>query len=159
VVVGLLVVLGYAGLPKLWGQGTSYLTGYVQDPSGAAVPNAAVSIRNEATGATVELKTTSEGLYRSPALEVRTYSVTITAQGFQTYVTNGVSIDVGQPRGLDITLKVGAVSQQVQVTAEAPALKTEDAGLGQNVTQSTVAALPYFNRSAGALLALAPTVR
>ena len=47
----------------------------------------------------------------------------------------------------------------VTVTAAAPALKTEDAGLGQDVAQSTVAALPYFNRSAGALLALAPTVR
>ena len=158
-VTGLLVVLGSVGTPRLWGQGTSYLTGYVQDPSGAAVPNAAVAIKNEATGAAVELKTTAEGLYRSPALEVGTYSVTITAQGFQTSVTTGVGVSVGQPRGLDIILKVGAVSQQVQVTAEAPALKTEDAGLGQNVTQSTVAALPYYNRSAGALLALAPTVR
>lgn len=159
VVLVLLGVLGYGGLPRTWAQGISYLTGYVLDPSGADVPNAVVAVKNEATGATIDLKTTAEGLYRSPALEVGSYTVTVKAQGFQTSVTTGVRIDVGQPRGLDITLQLGAVTQEIQVTAAAPALKTEDAGLGQNVGQTTVAALPYFNRSAGALLALAPTVR
>ena len=158
-VTGLLVVLGCVGVQRLWGQGTAYLTGYVQDPSGAAVPNATVTVRDLATGTSTDLKTNDEGLYRSPNLEVGTYEVTVTAQGFQTSITSGVVIETGEPRGLNISLKVGALAQQVQVTANAQALKTEDAGLGQNVLPQTVAALPYFNRSAGALLALAPTVR
>ena len=81
------------------------------------------------------------------------------SQGFRTSVQSDVAIQVGQPRAINFSLQPGTVSQEVTVTAAAPALKTEDAGLGQDVAQSTVAALPYFNRSAGALLALAPTVR
>src|SRR5262249_7230743 len=71
----------------------------------------------------------------------------------------GLEIELGQARGLDINLKVGEVSQQVEVTAEAPALKTEDAGLGVNISYEQVSTLPKFGRSMGAMLALAPGVR
>ena len=156
-----LMLLGISLLvvPVLLGQGTSYLTGYVQDPSGAAIPAANVSIRNESTATTHTLKTTDEGVYRSPALEPGNYEVRITANGFQEAVSRGVSLLVGQPRGLDFTLQVGSATEIVEVTAEPFLLKTEDAGLGQNVQYSQVAGLPYFSRSAGVLLSLAPTVR
>jgi hypothetical protein len=143
----------------LMAQGTSYLTGYVQDGTGASVPGAKVTIKNESTGSTVSLVTTETGVYRSPVLEPGTYEVRVSATGFQEALSRGVTVLVGQPRGLDITLQVGAATQIVEVNAMAPLLKTEDAGLGQNVQYTQVAGLPYFSRSAGVLLSLAPTVR
>ena len=103
IVVVLLFVVAFIVSPRLWGQGQSYLTGYIQDPSGAPVSNAAITIKNEATQASVELKTTNEGVYRSPSLEVGNYEVIVKAQGFQTSVTRDVAIEVGQSRGMNIT--------------------------------------------------------
>lgn len=145
--------------PTAWGQGTAYLTGYVFDPTGATVPNATVVLKNEVTSALFNLRTTEAGLYRSPALTPGSYELTVTASGFQTLVSRGVKVETGQPRGLNLTLQVGEMSQQVDVTASAPLLKTEDPGLGQSVQYEAVKSLPYFNRSAGTLMQLSPGVR
>lgn len=147
------------GVGMLLGQGASYLTGFVTDPSGADVPNANVVIIDENTGTRFELKTTDTGLYRSPTIPPGLYDVEVRAQGFQAAITKRVEVLVGQPRSLDVTLTVGAVTQSVQVDAAAPLLKTEDSGLGQSVQSQEIEGLPYFNRSAGVLLSLAPTVR
>src|SRR5579862_1334402 len=140
-------------------QGTAYLTGYVFDPNGNAVPNATVEIRNESTGAAFTLTTTEAGIYQSPNLEPNIYIVTVHAQGFQESITTGVRLELGQPRSVDIHLTVGATASTVKVTASAPLLSTEDAGLGQSVDYAQVSKLPYFSRSAGALLGLSPGVR
>jgi hypothetical protein len=155
----MLFVLLIAASTLLLAQGSAYLTGFVRDPSGAAVPSATVVIKNESTGETFNLETTETGVYRSPALDAGTYEIRVTAPGFQESVTRGVVLLLAQPRGLDVNLQVGSPTQVVEVQASAPLLKTEDAGLGQNVQYQQVAALPYFNRSAGVLLSLAPTVR
>jgi len=143
----------------LWGQGASYLTGFVTDPTQAAVPGATIVIKNQQTGNRYEVKSTATGVYRSPDLAPGVYDVTVTVQGFQESRTTGVEVILGQSRELDISLKVGSVSESVEVQATAALLKTEDPGLGQNIEYAQVANLPYFNRSAGVLLALAPTVR
>ena len=154
------VIAGIVCLGSLvWAQGTAYLTGYVLDPSDAGVPNATVEIRNNTTGTTVSLKSTDAGIYHSPALDPGVYTITVTANGFQTSVTNEIAVEVGQPRGVDIHLSVGQQQQKVEVTASAPLLKTEDSGLGQSVDFSQVSKLPYLSRSAGALLGLSPGVR
>lgn len=146
-------------LASVFAQGTAYLTGFVRDPAGAAVANASVTITSETTGTKYELQTTGDGVYRSPALTPGTYTVTVKAQGFQEAVTKGVDLLVGQPRAVDVNLVVGAVSQSIEVQASAPLMRTEEAGLGENVDYNQVSSLPYFNRSAGVLLSLAPTVR
>jgi hypothetical protein len=145
--------------PMVMGQGTAYLTGFVKDPSGAAVPDATLTLKDLDTGIEQTFKTNESGVYRSGPLRAGSYELTIQAKGFQTNVQKGVVIELGQARGLDITLKIGEVSQQVEVTAEAPALKTEDAGLGVNISYEQVSTLPKFGRSMGAMLALAPGVR
>src|SRR5262245_37524038 len=155
----LLFVLTCSASSLMFAQGNAYLTGFIRDPSGAAVPSATITIREESTGETFELKATDTGVYRSPALQSGTYEMRVTAPGFQESVTRGVVVLLGQPRGLDIDLQVGATTQTVEVQASAPLLKTEDAGLGQSVQYQQVSSLPYFNRSAGVLLSLAPTVR
>lgn len=153
------LLLGLSTAICLWSQGSAYLTGYLQDQSGAAIPNAAIVIKNENTGVTYDLKSTETGVYRSPALDPGSYELRASAPGFQDAVTRGISVLVGQPRGLDVTLQVGTATQLIEVQATSPLLKTEDAGLGQSVQYKQVASLPYFNRSAGALISLAPTVR
>lgn len=147
------------GAGQLAAQGTAYLTGNVMDPSGAAVPEAAVVIKSTDRGTTYTLKTTTDGVYRSPALAAGTYNITVTAKGFQTAITSEVAVLVGQPRGVNFTLKVGSVSQQVEVSAAPAQLRTQEAGLGQTVQYAQVAKLPYFSRSAGVLLSLSPAVR
>ena len=143
----------------LWGQGAAYITGFVTDPTQAAVPGATVVIKNQQTGNRFEMKTTDTGIYRTPDLAPGVYDVSVTAQGFQEARTTGVEVILGQSRSLDVALKVGSVSEAVEVQATAELLKTEDPGLGQNIEYAQVANLPYFNRSAGVLLSLAPTVR
>src|SRR5581483_3616013 len=130
-----------------------------RDQTAAAVAGADVLVRNQATGSSLELKTTEDGVYRTPSLEPGTYEVRVKAQGFQEAVSRDVAVLVGQSRSLDFSLQVGAASEIIEVRAEAPLLKTEDAGLGQNVQYQQVSGLPYFSRSAGVLLSLAPTVR
>lgn len=154
----LLPGLGFRS-PLLWGQGTAYLSGYVLDPSHAAVANATVTVVNQNTGNSLVLKTTEAGVYRTPALEPGAYRLTVAARGFMTQVINNVDVQTGQPQGINVTLVVGTVGQNVEVSAAPPLLKTEDSGLGQTVEYHQVARLPYFSRSAGALLGLSPGVR
>ena len=104
--ISIAVTLGSA---PLFSQGTSYLTGYVQDPTGSAVPNANIVIKNENTGSSYALKSTDTGVYRSPALDPGRYEIRVSAAGFQEAVTRNVELLVGQPRGLDLSLQVGAV--------------------------------------------------
>ena len=67
----LIALLAASGVCALWGQGTSYLTGFVVDPTQAAIADASVVIRNPSTGVRYDLKTTDTGVYRSPALPPR----------------------------------------------------------------------------------------
>lgn len=143
----------------VWGQGTAYISGYILDKSGAVVPNAKVVITNEATAAAFKLVANSAGLYRTPPLQPGTYQITVTETGFQQLLRKGVVVTLGQPLGLNLTLSVGSVTQQVQVTGAPPLLRTQDSGLGQSVSYKAVAVLPMFNRDAGELVALSPTVR
>ncbi len=119
-----------------WGQGTAYITGFVTDPTQAAVAGASVVVKSDDTGTVYDVKTTETGVYRSPALPPGKYSVNVTAAGFQDSVVTGVEVLLGQSRTLDIALKIGAVSETVRVEAVAALLKTEDPGLGENVQYS-----------------------
>jgi hypothetical protein len=155
----LLVAVGFCCAVALRGQGTAYISGYVLDKSGAAVPHATVVVANEVQNTKFTLLTDSAGLYRTPSLVPGTYQITVTASGFQELVRRGVVVELGQPLGLNMTLSVGAVTQRVQVTAAAPLLRTQDSGLGQTVSYHAIAVLPMFNRDAGELVALSPGVR
>jgi Carboxypeptidase regulatory-like domain len=143
----------------LLAQGTSYITGTVYDQGQKPVANAGVGITNEQTGTTLTVNTTDSGLYTSPSLDPGSYTVKVSASGFKDEVTTGVRVELGEPRSLDINLAVGSTQTVVTVTASAPLLNTQDPGLGQSVDYVQVAKLPYFDRSAGALLALTPSVR
>ncbi len=130
------------------------LSGTVTDPSGAAIPNASVSIKNTATGVAHNVTTNGAGLYSAPNLIPGPYEVTISAHGFSTLVRSGVTLAVGQTLQLNLTLKVGAVTQQVQVTGEPPMIQTATSSIRAQVGGTTVRQLPLNGRDWTSLAAL-----
>jgi hypothetical protein len=91
--------------------------------------------------------TDSAGQYTVPFLQPGTYTVTVEARGFKKVVREGLSLSVGDTVGMDITLEVGAVTEQLTVTAEAPLLETAKADRGTLVDQQTVAEMPLNGRN------------
>jgi hypothetical protein len=113
-------------------QGTATIVGLVQDPSGSAIPHAKLTARNVRTGLERTAETTDSGEYTLPALDSGDYRITATAAGFKSFVQEGASVQYQQTRRVDIVLPVGALTEQVTVSATSTQLQTEDA------TQSTV---------------------
>src|ERR1700676_4837442 len=99
------------------------LTGTVSDSSGAVIPNAQISIKNEGTGEVRSVTADSAGFYSAPNLLPGKYDITVTAPGFSTQVRNGITLTVGGQQLLNIAMQVGQVSQKVEVTGEAPAVQ------------------------------------
>src|ERR1700686_180681 len=99
------------------------VTGTVTDPSGANIPNAQVSMTNSDTGITTNVTTNSAGFYATPNLIPGPYQVTIRSEGFQTVIRSGIELAVGAHQVLDISLTVGQMTQEIQVTGEAPTVE------------------------------------
>src|SRR5579864_7234163 len=94
---------------------TGILQGRVVDATGSVVPDAKVTIENERTGVAQVIATNSEGLFYQSFLLPGNYRVTVEKAGFQKEVTSGTRVDVQQNVSLDITLKVGDVSNTIEI--------------------------------------------
>jgi hypothetical protein len=134
------------------------MTGTVSDASGAVIPNARVSIRNVATGEVRTATTNAAGFYTAPNLLPAKYEVTVTAPGFSTEVRSGITLTVGAQQLLNITMKVGQVSEKVQVTGEAPAVQLATSDISGVVSQTAVVELPLNGRDWTQLATLQPGV-
>src|SRR6266567_1656080 len=117
------------------------VTGTVTDPSGAAVPNASVTLKNNDTGATQNTTTTSSGAYRFALLNPGSYSVAVTSQGFQG-VQQNVAVAVGQSSTVDMKLQVAAANTTVEVTAQGGVLQTDNGNVSTTVSPEIVANMP-----------------
>ena len=117
------------------------IAGTVTDPSGAIVSSATVNLKNNGTGATQTDKSSATGAYRFALLPPGSYTITVTAPGFQqTPVTTTVS--VGQVSTVNVKLTVGSTSQTVEVTSAVPVLQTENANISTNFNEAAVANVP-----------------
>jgi len=134
------------------------LSGTVTDASGAAVPNARLSIRNTATGVTRDVMVDAAGFYTVPNLLPGNYEVRFSAQGFSTEVNNNVTLTVGAQQVLNASLRVGEMSQQVVVTTEAPTVELASSAISEVVEAPTVVGLPLNGRSWTDLANLQPGV-
>jgi hypothetical protein len=134
------------------------IQGTVMDPQGAAVAGAKVTLTNQATGVTRDTLSSDQGFYRISELPPGRYTVTVAAPAFKTSISKDVEIKAEEPRGFDVTLQVGAVSDQVTVTASAEALHTENANTGTTISTEEIARLPQFGRDPYELLRLTPGV-
>lgn len=134
------------------------IIGRVIDSSGAVIPAADVRATNVATGVVASTKSNEAGIYTVPYLIPGTYSVTAELSGFKKFTRENVQVRVNDRIELAITLEVGDVSENIQVTSEVPLLATAEASLGQTVDEKRVNELPLFAGNAMDLVHLAPGV-
>jgi Carboxypeptidase regulatory-like domain len=122
------------------------LSGVVTDASGAGVPNVTVSIKNVTTGVVRDVKTDSDGYYTAPNLLPGSYEVRASAKGFATVVQKGITLTVGATPVLNLSLRVGEVSETVEVTTAVPTVELTNSTVSGNVDASTVRELPLNGR-------------
>jgi hypothetical protein len=134
------------------------LTGTITDPAGGEVPNAQIVIKDVSTGVERTVTTNKDGFYIAANLLPAEYQVTISAQGFNTEIKNGIKLNVGMEQEFNLTLQVGTVTHRVEVTAEAPAVQLSTSDISATVQASTVRELPLNGRSWTDLAALQPGV-
>jgi len=133
------------------------ILGTVTDTSGAAVVGATVTIHNVATGIDRITQTSVDGSYLIPELPIGTYDVTVQMSGFQKVVTNGVIVEIGSERRVDVALKPGQVNQQIVVSGEnLPVVETSSNVLGGSFESSQVEDLPINGRDYTKLLIMVP---
>src|SRR5881396_4453400 len=137
---------------------TSRITGTVGDASGALVPGAMVTAKNEATGVTYTQMTTEAGLYGFPSLPVGTYTITVALPGFKTANKTGNILEVNTPLVINMSLEVGGITETVSIAAEAEVLQTSNATLGNVVERKAIVDLPLNGRNPLALLVMEPGV-
>ena len=132
------------------------LVGTVQDPSGAVIPNASVTLTNEGTSVTDQTKSGPQGFYTFPALSPGEYTVTVEAQGFKKVVSAHNIIQVEHTTRLDVTLTPGEVTTEVTVTGATPLVESTTSDLGYTITQQQINTLPLSGRMFESLMQLAP---
>jgi hypothetical protein len=132
------------------------IVGRVFDPSGSPIAGVAVKVTNEQTGVAISATTTETGDYRAPYLIPGIYRVEAEAQGFSRLSRSGVEVRTTETVTLDIHLKLGQVSETVEVTAQTPLLSVSEVSLGQVVDQRRIEELPLFAGNAMDLVHLAP---
>lgn len=134
------------------------LSGVITDESGAAIPGAQVSIKNVATGNVREAKSNGDGLYSAPNLLPGAYDVTVSAQGFTTSLQKGTTLAVGTQQALNFRLKIGQVTEIVEVKEVPPTVQTDSSTLSATVDSRTVRELPLNGRDWTSLATLEPGV-
>ncbi|MGA7521308.1 MAG: TonB-dependent receptor [Acidobacteriaceae bacterium] len=130
------------------------LQGRVADSSGAVVPDASVTVTNNATGVTVKSKTNGDGQYTVPFLQPGDYTIVVEHAGFVTVRRMGVHLEVDQKAGIDFELKPGGETQTVEVTSEAPLLQTQSASTGETIGTKTIVTMPLNGRDYTQLVTL-----
>jgi hypothetical protein len=148
----------FAAMPAS-AQEAGTILGVVKDPSGAVIPNATVTIMNVDTTVSRTATTGPDGAFRIPALQPGHYSVKVEAAGFQTQTQTGLTLNVAQELVVNANLQVGAASQEVTVTGEAPIVNTTTSSLGSLVNDQRVSDLPLNGRNYLDLTLLTPGVQ
>jgi hypothetical protein len=134
------------------------LNGTVTDSSGAVVANVQISIKNEDTGEVRTVTVDAAGFYAAPNLLPGKYDISATAPGFSTTVQNGVTLTVGAQQLLNIKMRVGQVTQTVEVQEQAPAIDLATSTIGGVVGREAVVQLPLNGRDWTSLATLEPGV-
>jgi hypothetical protein len=137
---------------------TATLLGTVADQTGAALPGATVTIRDQETGRVRTLASDHQGRYQAPALEPGTYELKVELSGFQTSIRRDLKLSVGQTAVVNVALGVGGVQEQVVVTETAPLVETTRSGVSGLVDEKQIRDLPLNGRDFTQLTLLQPGI-
>ncbi|PWU09459.1 MAG: TonB-dependent receptor [Terriglobia bacterium] len=140
---------------SLWAQSTAQINGTVRDSSGLAAPGASVKVTQTATGGVRTVTSDADGAFVFANLPIGPYIMEITKEGFTKYVQSGIVLQVDSNPTIDATLKVGSVSEQVLVQADANMVETHSTGVGTVVDNQRVIEMPLNGRNATELVFLA----
>ena len=137
---------------------TSTISGVVVDTAGGVVPGAEVQVKNNATAVTQSTISNSEGAFSFPGLNVGTYTVTVTLQGFKTFVSNDVVLTSGAPAGVRAVLEVGGIEEQIVVSSRSEIVQTQSTVISSTINTNQIVKLPITSRSAMDFVTLLPGV-
>ena len=135
---------------------TADILGTVTDPTGAAIPNAQITITNTDTHETRSTKSNASGDYQATLLPVGHYSITVVLPGFKTSTTANLAVEAGDRARADVHLEVGGTNETVQVEAQTPLLQADNATVSSTVTAKAVQDLPLNGRNFVQLVQLVP---
>jgi hypothetical protein len=149
------VLLSVIGCAAAWAQATSQISGTVHDETGAAIPSAQVKATQTATGAVRTVRSGADGGYVLSNLPIGPYMLEVSKEGFTKFVQTGIVLQVDSNPVLDLTLKVGAVTEQVTIEAAAAQVETRSTGVGQVVDNQRISEMPLNGRQPIELVFLA----
>src|ERR1017187_563211 len=136
---------------------TGSVTVTVVDPSGSAVPNAQLEIKDTSTNILQKAPTGATGTYTFPSLSFGIYQLTVSASGFQTQIFSSVQVVTSLNTNIQVPLKLGATSESVTVTtSEVPLVESESSVLADTIDTKQVTSLPLIGRGMFALAFLIP---
>lgn len=135
---------------------TGSFTGTVEDPSGAVIPGAAITVTNQGTNRSVSAQTGSSGAYRVQSLSPGLYTIKAEAKGFKTAVNKDLELTVGAVQRVDFRMELGQATQTVTVEGAAPLVNTEEGRLSHLISGAEVANLPLNGRNIFDLMQIAP---
>ena len=154
----LLAMIGLGGvLTSAWGQEVSAaIVGTVTDPSGSPIKGATVTATDTDRGTVWTAETNDAGAYNLLRLPVGSYSVKVTSAGFQTAAQAPFTLVLNQTARIDVQMKVGKISETVEVTSAAPVLQTQSVDVSTLIDANTNVSLPLASRNYLQLTLLAP---
>src|SRR3984893_14975552 len=156
-VLGPVLISWFLGATCAFGQ-TAEISGVITDSSAAALPKATVTALNRDTGISRASESNNVGYYSVPLLQPGNYMITVKSIGFATQVRTGITLDVGDQQVFDVTMQVGALTQEIEVTGTAAEVQLSSSTISAVVNSTTVRELPLNGRSWTDLASLQPGV-
>ena len=138
--------------------GRGSISGLVTDATGAIIPGTKVMAQSQATGLKLSTVSTAAGLYSFVSLAPGSYQVTASAKGFETLVEKNVAVTVDQVSTINLTLKVGSVSEVVTVNGATALVEASNSTVGQLLTADTIDRVPLLTRNVFDLIQLSAGV-
>jgi len=133
----------------------SHLEGLITDPSGGVIPQAQVTLKSIASGQVRQTQTDQQGFYTFPLMPVGAYDLTVAAPGFATRTVSSLSLQVGQPDRVDLTLQLPRGQAVLQVDAHPPLVQAATPAIGDELSNQRVTSLPLNGRQFSQLALLA----
>jgi Carboxypeptidase regulatory-like domain len=159
ILLAVILVFGFAVAAFGQGGGMGSIEGRITDPSGSVVPAVTVRATNSATQVVYTAISNEVGNYAVLRLPPGTYTVTVEHSGFKKLERANLLVQVGDRLPIDLTLQVGASTEVVNVTSEAPLVRAEDAQTGEVINNKMIEDLPQLNRDPFALIRLSGNVQ